>query len=96
MLFKPLGADALNDLMAGRHYAMFATIPSVVPHIKAGKLKAITVSRAALVFAAGRADGRGERLSGLCCRLVVWTVRPQENAASGTGQDELGLQRRAT
>jgi tripartite-type tricarboxylate transporter receptor subunit TctC len=38
------GADALNDLMAGRNQAMFATIPSVISHIKAGKLKAIAVS----------------------------------------------------
>jgi tripartite-type tricarboxylate transporter receptor subunit TctC len=38
------GADALNDLLAGRNQAMFATIPSVISHIKAGKLKAIAVS----------------------------------------------------
>jgi tripartite-type tricarboxylate transporter receptor subunit TctC len=38
------GADALNDLMAGRNQAMFATIPSVISHIKGGKLKAIAVS----------------------------------------------------
>jgi tripartite-type tricarboxylate transporter receptor subunit TctC len=38
------GADALNDLLAGRNQAMFATIPSVISFIKAGKLKAIAVS----------------------------------------------------
>lgn len=38
------GADALNDLLAGRNQAMFATIPSVISHIKAGKLKAMAVS----------------------------------------------------
>ncbi len=38
------GADALNDLLAGRVQFMFATIPSVHPLIKAGKLKAIAVS----------------------------------------------------
>ncbi|WP_199173313.1 tripartite tricarboxylate transporter substrate binding protein [Pollutimonas subterranea] len=38
------GADALNDLLAGRVQFMFATIPSVHPLITAGKLKAIAVS----------------------------------------------------
>jgi tripartite-type tricarboxylate transporter receptor subunit TctC len=38
------GATALNDLLAGRVQFMFATIPSVISHIKAGKLRAIAVS----------------------------------------------------
>lgn len=38
------GATALNDLLAGRLSFMFATIPSVIQHIKAGKLKALAVS----------------------------------------------------
>ena len=38
------GADALQDLMAGRIQFMFATIPSVMTQIKAGKLRAIAVS----------------------------------------------------
>lgn len=38
------GADALNDLLAGRVQFMFATIPSVIAHIKSGKLRAIAVS----------------------------------------------------
>jgi len=40
------GADALNDLLAGRVQFMFATIPSVIQHIQAGKLLAIAVSSA--------------------------------------------------
>jgi tripartite-type tricarboxylate transporter receptor subunit TctC len=57
------GADALNDLLAGRVQFMFATIPSVIQHIKAGKLRAIAVSSLqALAFAARRAHRRGERL----------------------------------
>ncbi|MDB5839315.1 MAG: tripartite tricarboxylate transporter substrate binding protein [Herminiimonas sp.] len=54
MLFKRIGvdathipykgADALNDLMSGRVQFMFATIPSVISHIQAGKLRAIAVS----------------------------------------------------
>lgn len=38
------GAEALNDLIAGRIDFMFATIPSVISQIKGGKLRAIAVS----------------------------------------------------
>ncbi|OAE63720.1 ABC transporter substrate-binding protein [Achromobacter insolitus] len=38
------GADAVNDLLAGRIDFMFATIPSVIGHIHAGKLRALAVS----------------------------------------------------
>ena len=38
------GADALRDLLAGRVQFMFATIPSVMPQIAAGNLRAIAVS----------------------------------------------------
>jgi tripartite-type tricarboxylate transporter receptor subunit TctC len=38
------GADVLNDLLAGRLQFMFATIPSVIQHIQAGKLRALAVS----------------------------------------------------
>ncbi|MDB5929978.1 MAG: Tripartite tricarboxylate transporter family receptor [Polaromonas sp.] len=40
------GADALRDLLAGRIQFMFATIPSVISHIQAGKLRPIAVSSA--------------------------------------------------
>ena len=38
------GANALNDLLAGRLQFMSATIPSVIQHIKAGKLRPLAVS----------------------------------------------------
>ncbi len=38
------GADALQDLMAGRVQFMFATIPSVMTQIRAGKLRPLAVS----------------------------------------------------
>ena len=38
------GAGALNDLLPGRVQFMFATIPSVISHIRAGKLRALAVS----------------------------------------------------
>jgi tripartite-type tricarboxylate transporter receptor subunit TctC len=38
------GAEALKDLLTGRLQFMFATIPSVIAHIKAGTLTAIAVT----------------------------------------------------
>ena len=38
------GAEALKDMLAGRTQYMFATIPSVIQHIRAGNLVAIAVS----------------------------------------------------
>ena len=38
------GAEALNDLLAGRTDFMFATIPSVISQIRAGKLRALAVA----------------------------------------------------
>jgi tripartite-type tricarboxylate transporter receptor subunit TctC len=40
------GAEALKDLLAGRIQFMFATIPSVIQHIKAGNLVALAVTSA--------------------------------------------------
>jgi tripartite-type tricarboxylate transporter receptor subunit TctC len=40
------GADAINDLLAGRLQFMFATIPSVIAYIQAGKLLPIAISSA--------------------------------------------------
>ena len=38
------GAEALKDLLAGRIQFMFATIPSVIAHIRSGTLQALAVS----------------------------------------------------
>src|SRR5438045_403862 len=38
------GAEAMKDLLTGRVQFMFATIPSVIAHIKAGNLVAIAVT----------------------------------------------------
>ena len=38
------GVDALNDWLIGRLQFMFATIPSVIQHVQAGRLRAIAVT----------------------------------------------------
>ena len=38
------GAPALTDLIAGQVQALFVSIPSVLPHVHAGRLRAIAVS----------------------------------------------------
>jgi tripartite-type tricarboxylate transporter receptor subunit TctC len=40
------GADVLNDMLAGRLQFMFATIPSVIQYVQAGKLVPIAMSSA--------------------------------------------------
>jgi tripartite-type tricarboxylate transporter receptor subunit TctC len=40
------GAPAVADLIAGQVQALFVSIPSVLPHVRAGKLRAIAVSSA--------------------------------------------------
>jgi tripartite-type tricarboxylate transporter receptor subunit TctC len=40
------GATALNDLLGGQIQFMFATVPSVIQHIHAGKLRALAVTSA--------------------------------------------------
>jgi tripartite-type tricarboxylate transporter receptor subunit TctC len=40
------GAEAVKDLLAGRIQFMFATIPSVIAHIKAGSIIAVAVTSA--------------------------------------------------
>lgn len=42
--YKGGAAPAVNDVIAGHVELMFATISSTLPHVKAGKLKAYTVS----------------------------------------------------
>lgn len=40
------GAPAVNDLLAGQVHMLFDTVGLVEPHVRAGKLKALAVSRA--------------------------------------------------
>jgi len=40
------GAPAITDLIAGQVQMLFVSIPSVLPHVRAGRLKALAVSSA--------------------------------------------------
>ena len=40
------GAPALTDLLGGHVYTMFATMPSVAPHVRSGRLRALGVTSA--------------------------------------------------
>ena len=53
---------AITDLLAGQTSMLFATMPTVLPHAKAGKLRAPRHDRpVACGRDAGAADGRGAR-----------------------------------
>ena len=62
---------ALLDMLGGDMDVMFDNLPSSMPHIKAGKLKALAVtSAAALGGLAGRAHGGGGRRASRASRPV--------------------------
>ena len=90
------GADALNDLLAGRLQFMFATIPSVIQHIHAGKLRALAVTSVkrsrSLPDVPTVAEQRLPRLRG---RLVVRLLRAQGHAGGGHRRDQQGGERGA-
>ena len=67
---------ALTDVIAGEVQLMFATSASVIPFIKAGKLRALAVS-------AGAADDQRSRPAGLRYRDVVRRLRARGHAARG-------------
>ena len=76
-------APALTDLIGGQVQLMFDNLPSSLPHIKAGKLRALAVTSArALAGAARRADDRRVRPAGLRGVVVVRPARAGRHAAA--------------
>lgn len=57
--FKGSGPAAL-ELLAGRVDAFFATVPTILPHLKTGKLEllAVTSAQRSSLFSAGAHHGR--------------------------------------
>ena len=79
---------ALLDLIGGQMDLMFDNLPSALPHIKSGKLKALAVtSSAAQRRAARRADDRrsraGQGLRGELAGSACWR-RPARRRRSST------------
>ena len=90
------GADALNDLLAGRLQFMFATIPSVIQHIQAGKLRAIAVSSVKRSRSMPDVPTVAEqRLPGLRGGLVVRLLRTEGHARERDRHDQQGGERGA-
>ncbi len=90
------GAEALNDLLAGRLQFMFATIPSVIQHIQAGKLRAIAVTSVkrsrSMPDVPTVAEQWFPRFRG---RLVVRLLRSEGHAGARDRHDEQGGERGA-
>jgi hypothetical protein len=67
-------APALTDLLGGQVQVMFGTVPASIEYIRAGKLRALAVTSAALGVVAGPLNGgrvcarlRDERVAGSRC-----------------------------
>ena len=69
-------APAVSDLLAGNTNVMFDNLPSALPHIKSGRLKALAVTSrersSALPDTAD--DRRSGQPEGIRRELVVWPV----------------------
>ena len=61
--YKSAGT-AISDLIGGQVQLMFSTLPSVIPHVKAGKLRALGISTAKRSEAAPDIPAIGESLKG--------------------------------
>jgi tripartite-type tricarboxylate transporter receptor subunit TctC len=87
---------AITDMLGNNIGVMFDNLPASLPHIQAGKLRALAVAGPhALALAARRADdGRGGA-EGLRARPVVRRVRPGEAAGAHREGAERSLRRSA-
>jgi tripartite-type tricarboxylate transporter receptor subunit TctC len=81
---------AITDLLAGQTSLLFATMPTVLPHAKAGKLRALATIGAARSAAAPELPTVGEALPGFECQQLDRPVRSGRNAAGNRAALELG------
>ena len=82
-------APAITDLIAGNMNVMFDNLPSALPHIKSGRLKALAVTSRTRSPALPECpdDRGGRRPQRLRCQFLVRTVRAGGNAAHDRRQD---------
>ena len=77
-------ALALNDVLAGQIPMSWAAPTAVMPHVAAGKVKALGVaSGTPRARTAGHSDHRRERRAGLRSRNLLWYCRAVKDAAGG-------------
>jgi tripartite-type tricarboxylate transporter receptor subunit TctC len=86
-------APAVQDLLGGQVQAMFDNLPTVLPLIRAGQLRALAVT--ALGFAAGYADHRGSRPARLRQQRLVRAARAEEHCAGRACRDRARRRRSA-
>src|SRR5260370_827838 len=75
---------AITDLLGGQTSMLFATMPTVLPHVKAGKLKGIAVLGAGRSSAAPEIPALAEALPGFEVNNWVGTFGPAAMPASIT------------
>ena len=56
-------APAIADVIGGQTQLIFATLPTVIPHVRAGKLRGVAVIGAARSAAAPQLEAEGERFT---------------------------------
>jgi tripartite-type tricarboxylate transporter receptor subunit TctC len=71
-------APALTDLMSGRLQAVFSTMPPAVPHVRAGRLRALAVTSAARSEAFPDLPTVGDFVPGYEASLVQGLSAPKE------------------
>ena len=72
---------AITDLLAGQTSMLFATMPTVLPHAKAGKLRALATIGAARAAATPELPTIGESLKGFEVSNWIGAVRARRHAA---------------
>ena len=80
------GGPALLDLMAGQVQLNFAVIPAAMPHVKAGKLRAVAVTTAKRSQAVPGLATIGETLSGYEVTTWFGVFAPARTPAAVTGR----------
>ena len=81
------GGASTQAIVSGEVKVGFAAVPSMLPHVKAGRVKAYVVTRQpAFPRRARDADRRGIRASGIRARVLDRNARPRAHAA-GSGSE---------
>ncbi len=82
----------MQDLIAGNTQVMFDNLPSALPHIRSGRLKALAVTSTVRSPALPRRadDGGSRRPQGIRCDGLVRAARPRQHAARGHHQGAAG------